>query len=248
MYINEAIRRAQSYCPSEYSVSEMYTWCDEVSSMLTIEDREIFQKVTLAPDLNGDIILPEDVGFENVRAVIYNGKYLKKTDLRTVRDLGDIKSPVDIVFSMPYIPIRQANYRGEIIFDKTESAITVHTDMYRAGDSVNISVGDKSAELSVFDVKFTQNGFKLYVPKGSIDDFSDTEDGTVCRIITDKTVCDAPYDGMYVDYLIAKICMYQRDFNTYNQFMTAFNSRLDAYKRWITNNIPQDGGKLYGWW
>lgn len=83
MYIGEVIRRAQSYYPSEYDINEMYSWCDEVSSMLAIEDRNVFVKEILYPDSKGQILLPANVGFENVISVSADGKTLKKEDLRT---------------------------------------------------------------------------------------------------------------------------------------------------------------------
>ncbi len=65
---------------------------------------------------------------------------------------------------------------------------------------------------------------------------------------SDETLCDTPYDIMYIDYVIAKICLYQHDFNTYNQFISLFNTRLDAYKRWRMSSPPHQAEKLKNWW
>ena len=65
---------------------------------------------------------------------------------------------------------------------------------------------------------------------------------------SDETLCGPPYDSMYIDYVLAKICLYQRDFDTYNQFMASFNSKLDAYKRWYMSGPPRRADKLKNWW
>ena len=71
----------------------------------------------------------------------------------------------------------------------------------------------------------------------------------VKRIVTEETVCDAPYDRMYIDYVNAQICYYQRDFDTYNQHMNLFNQRLMSYQAWLQQRRVQDkDGKIVNWW
>lgn len=246
MYIGEVIRRAQSYCPSEYDTNEMYLWCDEVSAMLSIEDRNVFVKEMMIPDSNGCVLMPVGVGFENIVSVISEGKKLKKEDLRSKSTKIVSSSPIEIIYLKPHRPIRTVTYSGNISVDKEKSQLIVDTELFEMGDTINVEIDDLSKELQVFGVIFDGKRFALEV--GDVEGLPESGSGVVSRIVTDKTVCDAPYDGMYVDYVIAKICMYQRDFNTYNQFMSSFNSRLVAYKKWITNQLPQAGGKLKNWW
>ena len=65
---------------------------------------------------------------------------------------------------------------------------------------------------------------------------------------SDETLCNTPYDVMYIDYVLAKIALYQRDFNAYNQHISLFNTRLDAYKRWRMSNPPHKSEALKNWW
>lgn len=248
MYIGEVIRRAQSYCPSEYDKDEMYLWCDEVSSMLSIEDRNVFLKETLVPDSQGRILLPMNVGFENIISVRVGGRELKKEDLRSMGSIKNCSLPAEITYLKPYSSIRNVEYNGDIVIDKTQSRIIINENLFRKGDSVIFTADNITAELQILETGICSEKYCLYTPQGSLDSFSDADKGRLERIVTEKTVCDAPYDTMYIDYIIAKICMLQRDFETYNQFMTSFNSRLVAYKRWITNQLPQAGGKLKNWW
>ncbi len=248
MYINEVLRRVKNYCPSEYSDAEMYSWCDEVSSMLAIEDRNVFVKVTISPDSDGNVYLPEGVAFENVIRAEKNGRELSKEDERSNRAFTADNSPVTVTYLAPYTPIRIPSYRGRVVVDNENSRLIINASGFIAGDSILVNINGVDAKLHIIDAEYEEDEVLLYVDRGSLDGLADDEDGKISRIVTEKTVCDSPYDGMYVDYLIAKICMYQRDFSTYNQFMTSFNSRLDAYKRWITNQLPQSGGKLKNWW
>ena len=248
MYIGEVIRRAQSYYPSEYDINEMYSWCDEVSSMLAIEDRNVFVKEILYPDSKGQILLPANVGFENVISVSADGKNLKKEDLRTAESFKNCSSQVEIVYLKPYSPIRTAVYEDDVFTDRTKSCITVNKNLFRKGDSVIITTDDFCKEAHILKTEYADGLHMLYIAPVIMADLPETDFMRIERIVTEKTVCDAPYDVMYIDYIIAKICMYQRDFGAYNQFMTCFNSRLNAYKKWITNQLPQAGGRLKNRW
>lgn len=53
-----------------------------------------------------------------------------------------------------------------------------------------------------------------------------------------ETVCPAPYDSMYMDYVCAQIALQQNDLNDYNKFINTFNVRFDAYKKFYGSNSP----------
>lgn len=65
----------------------------------------------------------------------------------------------------------------------------------------------------------------------------------------DKTVCPAPYDAMYVDWLIAKYCFYDRDIEGYSQYMAMYNQRLLSWRNKLKEFAPYDkAARLTGWW
>lgn len=69
--------------------------------------------------------------------------------------------------------------------------------------------------------------------------------------INDETVVPPPYDAMYIDYILAKCCYYQRDYETYNQHIMLFDTRLDDFAKWyIERNMPvrETENKVKGWW
>ncbi len=248
MYIGEVIRRAQSYCPSEYEENEMYSWCDEVSSMLAIEDRNVFIREQFMPDCDGKVVLPKGVEFENIISVNVDGKELQKADVRTSYSFPKTVSRIDVTYLKPYAPIRIVSYTGEIEINKPESYLVLYDNKFREGDFISLTIDETSSEFKILGSEFDGDKCMLRVGMGDFTGMPDSGNAVIKRIITDKTICDAPYDTMYIDYILAKIGMLQHDFETYNQFMSAFNSRLNAYKKWITNQLPQSGGKLKNWW
>ncbi len=252
LYIKDVIERVKAYYPSEYDESEMYPWCDEVSSMIAIEDKCVYGEVYLTPNPDGTLVLPPDVEFHNIVSVRAGDKELKKSNLklmsRGVVDTG-IGGDVRVIYLVPYKPIRAVKYKGTA---KCEgNLMQLATCPFVAGDTLKMEIAEGERLVTVIDVKFipeSEYPYGVTVGVGQLEGLEGEVELTLAREVTEKTLCHAPYDTMYVDYLMGKIALYQRDYQMYNQFMTSFNSRLDAYKRWLVNYIPQDGGKLKNFW
>ena len=271
MYINDVIRLVRNYYPSEYDLAEMYLWCDEVSSMLTIEDRQTYREKQLPVSSDGTILLPEGVNIDYVDRIIYKNIVLKKQDARTagkkyinikgcngfVEHENERASPGDVVtviYLQPYEPIRLVKYNGRITVEPESDCMWIDTCEFIPGDTLIVKADTVSGtKVPLFDVKYdssSESPHKLICSSDSLSEFYNMvyDDGSITRYVTDKTVCDAPFDGMYVDYLLAKINLYQRDMNTYNQHITLFNSRLAAYKSWLAERCTNDDCNLINWW
>lgn len=69
--------------------------------------------------------------------------------------------------------------------------------------------------------------------------------------MAEETIPPAPYDRMYLDFILAKICYYQRDYDAYNQHIISFNSKLEDYAKWyIERNMPvrETKNTVKNWW
>lgn len=269
MFINDVIRRVRAAYPSEYGDREMYIWCDEVSAMLAMEDRNMYERVWLPVDEDGGILLPEGVDMENVEYIVINGIEINKRDLRLyggrrlyVKGRNGVFLPngrmhsevADVVYLKPFSPIRAPVYSGGITVG--DGAFTLPVGDFEAGDTVNITLSPgTSSELKLPEVpilarEYTDGGTVYTVPE---DTFSEVTAGehTECfteRCVTDKTVCGPPFDTMYVDYLLAKIMLCQHDSESANIHLTLFNSRLLAYKKWLITRMPSGDCRFRNWW
>ena len=217
MYINDVIRQVKRFYPSEYDEPELYIWCNEVSAMLMIEDRNVFREICLPTDADGCVLLPEYVRLENIEIVESGGKQLEKKDfVRKGRMLGcgaEPDSELRIVYIEPYRPIRLTRYRGEAVLDADRNCIRTGACEFLSGDTLDIySVAyDGSRELiasavPLIEVAFDTSDSYMYmlrVPEGTLGS-GGTYDCLIMRHVTDKTVCAEPYDSMYIDYILAK--------------------------------------------
>ena len=293
MYIYDVLKMCNTLCPNEYTDTEKYNWCDEVSSMIMQEHLKKYDKVTIEPESDGAYLLPEGVTFEMVDRIIDGVKEVDKTDFRSygieyyygqrgrfiLPERNRVRGTIDVIYLVQHEPIRNTIITDIESF--VDNWFCVKRPALEVGDSLNISmtvtedgqsktykyegvpvldIGENPTfELMSVD---TEEGtettvetddwgtYIVYLPDGTFSDIS-IEDLIACeirRIPTEKTVCPAPYDRMYVDYVNAQICYYQRDFDTYNQHMNLFNQRLLAYQSWLQQRRVQDkDGRMINW-
>ncbi len=270
MYISEAARRVHELYPSEYSDREIYAWCGEVSAMLVTEDRNIYCSAELPVADDGSILLPEGADIENVEYMTANGREIDKRDLRSlggrrfyVKGLNgrfiengfDPPASVRVDYLAPFSPIRQPCYRGGFSADAEKGEFTINSYDFREGDIVRIETEPSSSSGTVYDgvpvlaAARTDTGCVLTVPRDTFTaEAESAETALVTRIVTDRTVCPPPFDSMYIDYVLAKIMLYQHDTESANIFMTSFNSMLAAYKNWLIKRMPKGDCRFRNWW
>ena len=63
-----------------------------------------------------------------------------------------------------------------------------------------------------------------------------SDDGEVPEDL--ETVCGAPFDSMYIDYVCAQAAFQQNDAEEYNKFISAYNAKFYAYKNFCGANSP----------
>lgn len=277
MYIGEVLRRCDMLCPNEYSEYEKYKWCDELSAMLMNEHNKKYEKVTLSPLSDGSYVLPEGITFEMVDRIIVDGKEVDKLDFRsygieylygtdsrfTLPEKHRASGDVDVVYLKQHEPIRNVVVSGNDVKEViSEKGVIIDRPMFRVGDMVSIAMSDGRVEETMVTgmaTKYLTTHGTIYTctfPEKVVffarEVFNVSGQATINnikRIVTEQTVCPAPYDRMYIDYVMAQICYYQRNFSVYNQHMNLFNQRLLAYQSWLQQRRVQDkDGKFVNWW
>lgn len=262
MYITDVIEQVNTFAPNEYGKREMLVWCDEVSSMLSVEEKIIYKERTLPIAKDKTVLLPEGVEPENIVRIYMGGHELERRAYPSEgRSLylppylnfhfanDRCTDNVRIVYEQPYERIRLPEYKGSI--EAEGNNIGLCDCEFIPGDELYITVGDKAySGIIVLEIKYSpdkEHGYIMTV-SGELDGLSGVLTASVKRMITDKTVCDAPYDAMYVDYVLAKIALYQKDAKSYDLYMNRFNAKLSQYRDWLTARTPHNPGGFKNWW
>ena len=265
MRINQVLERVYDRYPNEYKPYDIYLWCDEVSAMLTQEDRMTYHERTLPVSSDGVVVLPTGVTVDYIVEVEHNGTILERKDItaygkRTlnIKGLNGTVTPVDkvtsgevrVIYQVPFSPIRLPKYEGAAEVERADgrTAIAITENVFLPNDLINIIQGENEiTDIPVIFIDYDGEKDKYILDIAEDIDIT-TGEVEILRTITDTTVCDAPFDTMYVDYCLAQIHRLQGDMTAYNQCMQMFNSRYSAYLKWLVPRTAQRETKLRNWW
>lgn len=262
MYIEQVIEACDTLYPNPYTLEEKYFWCDELSELLTVRYNTQYVKSELT-ECGGRYLLPPGVTSSMLDSVICGNDVLKKQDFRTFGILccdrdgrGEIVLPDNKLFSrvyaiyiLPYEKIRNIDCELSVSF--LEGAFVTDENIFRQGDVLDIKTEEKTFEnVYVLDVEvLPESGkIKVFISSGDIPQGDMTVN--IKRHVTEQTVCPPPYDSMYIDYVLGKICYYQNDFAACNNHMTLYNSKLSDYEKWLKSHPIVDfiKTKFKNWW
>jgi len=258
MNIIDLIKTCDTMFPNEYSLTEKLMWCDELGALLTREHYSTFEMVS-AKATNGEYTLPDGFTVLDIERVIVGGKMIKKSDLAKhqiyfvqgnngicIKGQG-ISGNIKLLCRPKYKSIRSIELVG-VQMSINGSVISLPQAPFEIGDIVEIGLDGEVICAAIGDTKTNRDktieiilDAELPVQGNCI--------GDIKRLITDKPVCSAPFDTMYYDFINAKICFNQRDFDTYNKHMAVFNSRLEDYDKFIikhSNSLPDT--RVCNWW
>lgn len=278
MLINEVIRRADALVENEYSAEEKYHWCDVVTAELVQSYSRKYSRVKLFSWADGKFLLPQDCVFEQIDRLIYNGCEIPKEDMRRYGFFAErngerlylIKDShmrgeeaVEVVYMPTPMPVRRIElYNAEIVLpskDKDGKRKTLRMDNtcpFLPGDSVELVYGGEKRVINILDRQSDMDEISLslyYVLEYGEGETDDLPTGTIKadmkRIVTDMTLCPAPYDEMYVDYIAAQLSFYQRKYDVYQQFMARYNERFKEYGRQVKDcDTAAVDHRFINWW
>lgn len=253
MKILEVIDRVDALYPNAFSFEQKLQWCYELSCLLRSKVKRIYDSYLIPyEDAVPYYILPNEVLFEDIDSVFCDEVPLIKTDWRTngiyphFSEDGSISGVIFPPCRMVRMVVktRPAPYRDyetvfrNAIFDSNKIQVENDGDIiFIPGDTLIIS-GSSIEANNKRAVLIDVNGNEMVFPRESFTTAAEAEDITVKRMIDDDTECPAPYDDMYIHYLLGKIHLYNNDLNSYNAMIAQYNARLEEYEQSFKETNP----------
>lgn len=243
--ISEVIERVDALYPNEYTEDEKLYWAYEVSAMIAESVKESYGKVKAEKEENGMFVIPPYIDFDDIEKVIADGCEIAKTD-----EMGENEFLLD-TFGADEVYIvykkRAEKYKKRIISGENVT-FTQNNGEFCFPFSGDIECGDTlvieiNGEKTKYVVKKTEDG-KVFAD-GSL------EGEKLCNADVIKnadTLAGAPYEGMYINYIIAKILFNQGDIDGYNRNMEMFQYVFGNYSAAYKKSAPQRNLKYTNWW
>ena len=248
MEILRAIERADALCPNPYTQDEKICWCDEVTAELRRNVIKIYDVIETQINGYGELNLPSDIPFERVEIVYAGETRLDKHDFRSFAQKiadGGIKEENQKRLRVVYLtmpkPIRTPDIRGE--FNTGTDTIEIKDPPFIEGDKIEIANLETLGSDPDWSGGVTANVMEVRGDMLLLDsEVLEAQTGAclaIRRVIDDCTEIDeAPYDSMYIEYILAKMALYQHDYTGYNAHMTQYNSLFEALKREVAGRRP----------
>ena len=248
MEILRAIERADALCPNSYTQDEKICWCDEVTAQLRRNVIKIYDVIETQIDECGEIILPGDIPFERVEVVYIGGTRFDKHDFRSfasqiadggIKEGGQKRLRV-VYLTMPK-PIRTPDIRGE--FNTGTDTIEITDPPFIEGDKIEVveleTLGADPDWCGAMRANVMEVREGMLILDAEVLQPQTAACLAIRRVINDCTEIDeAPYDSMYIEYILAKMALYQHDYTGYNAHMTQYNSLFEALRREIASRRP----------
>lgn len=180
-----------------------------------------------------------------------------------VPSIDNTPEMIEVIYFPVKRPIRRICLHNETITipDRADSEKSYELIMnencpFIPGDVVEVVYGDTKTVLNILtrSADFDEDELKLcYILEYGEGEADALPDGEITvdmrRIVTDRTVCDSPYDEMYIDYVCAQICFYQRKHDIYNQFISRYNNRIEEYGKIMKEFANKNDRTFFtDWW
>ena len=258
MKIIKAIEAADALSPNHFDLDEKLGWCNEVSLSLRRHVKKYYDIIETLVTCREDLELPDDILIDDVESARLNGRPLTKADLRSLPYLAgmDLRQRFGVTFQIPKLlkivylttPDEVEDICIEGSFDISENRIIGEWLPFEQGDEIICEMPDNPDFEPARTFVYENDGEALWLT----DDIFTPETGAklvIKRIIDDETEVEAPYDRMYVEYLLAKIALYQHDYDTYSSHMMQYNNIYDEYRRdYKTRNPLNDLARFKNYW
>ncbi len=246
MKLSDAILAADRLCPNSYTREEKLGWCNEVSAALRREVLKQYESLETAVSENGIAELPEGVSVEDIEVAYLDGKPLSKLDLRSFLvdrfPRGSEAKTLRLVVLTKPEPAEELWISGT--FDVSENFIKMEVSPFRQGDLLEWVTYSGSGEPNWGNANSFYVLDTVYDGLMVEDDTFTAQTGAnlaIRRVLEDVTEIDeAPYDRMYVEYILAKIALYQRDYTAYNAHISEYNHLLDSLRRDQKSRAPMN--------
>ena len=228
MKILKAIEKADALCPNKYSLEEKIEWCDELSADLKRNVIKEYEVIETKSSSKGEITLPDGFDINNIECVYIGNTLIEKQDFRSfmvgAKDLNVSSKKLKLIYLKQPERIRATEIAG--VFNTGSNFIEIALAPFVVGDKIQITDDGANYESYVLEVQPEKMILEedVLIPKTGAN-------LTIKRIITDETVVDSPYDNMYVEFLLAKMALYQHDYAGYNAHMVQYNSLYDSLRR-----------------
>lgn len=218
--IEQILTQVDLLNPNSYSKEQKLFWYNQCESIISTKAIKSYGYIETT--VRGGLAkLPDGYTKEDIACTYLDGKPGEKLDLRSgLPNLDEVKNAAKIGMVVLQRPgaVELEEYEGSIQLQGNSIILT--RTAFCAGDSIDILSDTETRRTSLLGV----GGNILYC---STDFDSEEFNGKIEKALNIPVLAQSPYDKLYVDYIIAQMDYYSKDFESYNNNSFLFNETLN---------------------
>ncbi len=229
MTIENLLDMVDTIAPNSCSRKQKLYWYNQCESIICEKARKSYRYIETYGA--GSVIkLPDGYSSEDIEVIYIDGKIADKLDFRSgITQTSGKERKIGVVLKEHHNEIKLNQYEGDIYFNGEE--ITMEDHNFNVGDKLLIESPVFTGEVTVMGI----SGDKLFT--NQIFDVNDCN-GKAEKCLDIEVMARAPYDKLYIDYILAQMDYYNKDYEGYNNNSFLFNELLEEYIRKNAQKAP----------
>ena len=241
MTIEKLLELVDSLSPNNCTESQKLYWYNQCESIICNKAMPRYRQIETYV-LGGIVKLPDGYCSEDIEAVYVNGRLIDKLDFRsgfTFKQTAERKK-ISVILKENFGGVEKSTFEGDMFFNGDTIRMEGHP--FVSGDKIDITSSVFTGRVTVLGT----SGDTLYVNR--VFDVNDC-DGVAEKTLDIEVMARAPYDKLYIDYIIAQMDYYNKDYESYNNNSYMFNELLDEFVRRNAEKAPgTKSKKMRGIW
>ena len=223
MTIEKILELVDSLAPNNCTDEQKLYWYNQCESIVCSKAMRKYKYIETYITA-GIIELPEGYTSDDIEAVYINGRLCNKFGAGggLIKKFPDEPVKAGVVLRERYTEAVRTKYEGSISFSGSSIVMTGHP--FVSGDTIYIESTAFTGTVKVLGT----SGNVLYTAE-SISIGSGT--GKAKKVLDTEVNARMPYDRLYIDYIMAQMDYYNKDYEGYNNNMYIFNELLDELIR-----------------
>ncbi len=248
MKVRDILNSVDSLLKNDFSIKQKVDWYNNAESLISHLKKDLIEAETELCDGEDTILLPFGVDFDMVEYVFIDGKRIPKMNFSMLGIFGidnNIVIPktktrkLTIVARKPFVPV---NYEKKIDNQATTNLdkITFSSPhSFRVGETVKVKIEEADMGehiiLSAEENSITLSDITMPNASQSVEIESALENLSLLK---------SPFDDLYINFIMAKIHYFCRDYEGYNNAMSIFNTLYTDYEKHLVERRPKDCFKV----
>ncbi len=241
MTIEKIFEMVNELAPNNCTEKQKLYWYNQCESIIAGRAMKRYRYIETM--LRGGVVkLPDGYCSEDIESIYINGKKVDKLDFRSGFGKKNITEPmkIGVVLKEHHREVEIKEFSGEMLFD--ESTVTMNGHPFVSGDEIKISCPLFEGRVTVLGT----SGDIVYISRNC---GTGRTEGSVQTTLNIDVALNAPYDRLYIDYIMAQMDYYNKDFEGYNNSSYMFNELLSELVLNNSQKAPGNkGAQMVGIW